>query len=218
MNLAGIPIRLHWSFAVLFAGASIYSLFSGGISSLFSTVLLGTALFSSVVLHELGHALAARYFGIETDNITLYPFGGIASIRGMPRSPKQEFVIAAAGPAVNAVLFFSASLFWGLIGGQIVLTFAALNFVMGVFNLIPAFPMDGGRILRAVLSTQLGWFRASEVAMQIGKGFAWLFVGVGFFWWTPSLLLVGMFLHVAIATEWKRMMWEYAYSRKSRHY
>lgn len=217
-HLAGIPVRLHWSFLALFAAFAGWALLTGGLVGLASTVLVGVALFVSVVLHELGHALAARAYGIGTDNITLYPFGGIASITGQPKTAREELVIAVAGPAVNAALFGVFAVLWAVFGGKILLTIAAINLSMGVFNMIPAFPMDGGRVLRAALSTRLGWFRASDLAMRIGKGFAWAFIAAGVVWFSPSLLLVGGFLLVAIASERRRMVWMWAYARDEAGY
>ena len=100
----GIPIRIHWSFLVLVVGYALFALSTGGLGSLGIALLLGAALFTSVVLHELGHALAARHYGIGTAHITLYPFGGIAAIKQMPSTARQELVIALAGPAVNLIL------------------------------------------------------------------------------------------------------------------
>jgi len=217
-HLAGIPIRLHWSFMALFAGFAGWSLISGGLTALVATVVIGLALFTSVVLHELGHALAARHYGIGTQHITLYPFGGIAAITGMPKSARQEFVIAIAGPAVNGALFLAAAVFWAALGWRILLTVAALNLMMGVFNLIPAFPMDGGRVLRAALSTRMGWFRASDLAMRIGKGFAWAFLIFGVLSFQPGMLMMGGFLLVAIASERRRLAWEWTYARERSGY
>ena len=104
-TLTGIPIRLHWSFFVLVAFYGITALASQGFLGLVETIVLMGGLFGSVVLHELGHALAARSFGIQTAHITLYPFGGIAAMKGLPEDPRQEAIIAVAGPAVNAALF-----------------------------------------------------------------------------------------------------------------
>jgi Zn-dependent protease len=217
-HLAGIPVRLHWSFLALFAGFALWSLISGGPAALVTTVLVGLALFTSVVLHELGHALAARAYGIGTDNITLYPFGGIASITGNPRSAWEEFVIAIAGPAVNFALFVIFAVLWAATGWASLVTIAAINLSMGVFNLVPAYPMDGGRVLRAGLSTRMGWFRASDLSMRVGKGFAWLFLFAGVVTFSPSLLLVGAFLHVALNAERRRLVWMWAYARDQAGY
>lgn len=207
LTIAGIPLRLHWSFVGIVGALLAWAGMKGGGPAV---VLVGTvagALFGSVVLHELGHAMAARRYGIDTAHITLYPFGGIAAITRMPEEPDQELVIALAGPVVNFLLvavFGWASLMldhdiWG--------TLVAMNLVMGVFNLIPAFPMDGGRVLRALLARRMGWFPASRLAIRIGRGFAWVFLLAGMVTWSPSFLLVGAFLHYALTAEKQRLVW-----------
>ncbi|MBT3217759.1 MAG: hypothetical protein HN348_01600 [Proteobacteria bacterium] len=204
-QLAGVPIRLHWSFTSLAAAYGLYALFTSGVGGLIDAVLLAVVLFGSVVLHELGHALAARACGIQTRDITLYPFGGVAAIVRMPERPIHELIIAVAGPLVNFVLF-SAFLYAYLVTGIGFLAIIALvNVIMGIFNLIPAFPMDGGRVLRAVLASRLGWYRGSRIAITVGTVFAWGFVIVGIVAWWPSLLLVGGFLHFALAAEKRRL-------------
>jgi Zn-dependent protease len=163
------------------------------------------ALFFSVVLHELGHALAARVFGVSTAHITLYPFGGIAALRSEPKRPSAEFWIAIAGPLVNGLLFGLGALAWlatGWIGFGI---FAGLNLIMGVFNLIPAFPMDGGRVLRAALVPVLGWWRASRLAINVGRVFAIGFLAVGLFTVSFNLMLVGGFLLFATSMERRKL-------------
>lgn len=217
-RIAGIPIRLHWSFLALFGGFIAFALVTGGLWAVFVTVSIGSMLVASVLLHELGHALAARHYGIGTDNITLYPFGGIASITGHPRSARQEFVIAIAGPAVNFGLFLAMALLWGGLGWTVLLTGAAINLIMGVFNLIPAYPMDGGRVLRAALSKRVGWYRATDLAMKVGKVFAWIFTIGGVLSFSPSLILVGLFLHVSLAAERKRVAWMWTYARSGAPY
>lgn len=207
-TVARIPLRLHWSFLAVVVGYAVLSLVGSGFSGLFEAVGMGTALFGSVVLHELGHALAARAYGIRTRHITLYPFGGIAAIESMPRNPRQELVIAIAGPAVNGLLTVLSLPFALITGWWSLYLFVGINVVMGLFNLIPAFPMDGGRVLRAALTVPLGYVRASLVAMNIGRAFALLFLVAGFIWWAPSLVLVGGFLLVAIAGERRRLAWQ----------
>jgi len=204
MHLAtvrGIPIRLHWSFFVLVALFSLGGWQAAGATGVVGTLGLITALFASVALHELGHALTAERFGIRTAHITLYPFGGVAAIERLPSNPTQELAIALAGPAVNFVLSAIAGWGWGATGSTVLLTLATLNLLMGVFNLIPAFPMDGGRVLRALLSQRMGHWRATDLAIRIGRGFAWFFLFVGVTMWMPSLLMVGVFLHFALTAE-----------------
>jgi Zn-dependent protease len=166
---------------------------------------------TSVILHELGHALAARRFGIGTDNITLYPMGGVASIERMPEDPDQEIVIALAGPAVNFVLAALAGWVWMASQSPVALGFVVSNVGMGLFNLIPAFPMDGGRVLRAVLARHMGWMPASRLAIRIGRVFAWVFIFSLPIVGSPTLPLVGIFLHVALNAERERLVqlnWE----------
>lgn len=209
-TLFGIPVRLHWSFLGLLAGLLLWV----GPSSWVGTLGVVTGLFGSVLLHELGHALAARVYGIETAHITLYPFGGIAAITRMPRNPFQELVIAVAGPAVNLGL---ALLFGGLAlayGGWVGWWLALLNLGMGAFNLIPAYPMDGGRVLRALLATRMGWMRASALAIRIGYGFAWAFIAFGVLSFSFNLVLVGGFLLVALGSERQRLV-QMAWERKA---
>lgn len=203
-RLAGIPVRLHWSFLVLAAGFALWSLFDGGVGSLVWTGAGLAALFASVVLHELGHALAARAFGIRTRDITLYPFGGVAALEGLPRSPVGELLVALAGPAVNAALFV---LFGGLAwatGSWALGMIAALNGVMGLFNLVPAFPMDGGRVFRALLTFRLGRRRATELAIGVGRLFGWAFIVGGAVAGWLNLVVVGGFLLLTTAAEARR--------------
>src|SRR5262249_51734265 len=180
----GIGIYVHWSFLLLAA----YVLFSKGTQggwafALFSVLFL-FAVFGCVVLHELGHALMARAFGIGTRDITLYPIGGIARLERMGEKPWEELCIALAGPAVNAVLAVLLSLVlvgagaWGgfltspdevagLGGMGFLFDLLAANVMLGLFNMLPAFPMDGGRVLRALLSWPLGRLQATEIAAGV---------------------------------------------------
>ena len=173
-RVAGIDLFLHPTFLLILW----YSLFSG-LSLVF---LLG--LFGCVVLHELGHALMARRFGIQTLDITLYPIGGVARLERMPRAPGAELLIALAGPAVNFAIVAGLMLL-GFLGlgtsdstaflGDFLDSLMVVNLVLGVFNLIPAFPMDGGRVLRPLLSGWLGRARATTIAATIGRGLALAF-------------------------------------------
>ncbi|MEZ4238241.1 MAG: site-2 protease family protein [Myxococcota bacterium] len=204
-----IPLRLHWSFLGLYAGIVGYGAWLHGLTGALAFGAFALGAFASVVLHELGHALAARRYGIGTNHITLYPWGGVAAIEGMPEDPDQEIVIALAGPAVNFALAGIGGWAWLLFGQQVLMAFVGANLVMGVFNLIPAFPMDGGRVLRSVLAKWMGWDEASRVSLKIGRVFAWLFLALSLPLKSPSLLLVGGFLHVALNAERAQLVARY---------
>lgn len=210
-TVARIPLVLHWSFLALIVGFAMWGLVGHGIPGLVATLLASAGLFGSVVLHELGHALAARRFGIGTAHITLYPFGGVAAIRELPDDPAKELVIALAGPAVNFLLVAAFGWAWALFGGGTFVALIGMNLVMGLFNLIPAFPMDGGRVLRAVLAARMGWVPASMLAIRVGRVFAWLFLAAGVLGPHLGLLLMAAFLHLALTSEKQRvveMIWE----------
>jgi len=161
-RVSGIDLYLHPTFLMLM-------IFFGAMQGGMEAVLLFSATFGCVLLHELGHALMARRFGIETEDITLYPIGGVARLRRMPKAPGAELLIALAGPAVNlgivAVLSLALGPFGALGDGGGMVAFLGslrdINVVLAVFNLIPAFPRDGGRVLRALLSGAIGRARAT---------------------------------------------------------
>jgi Zn-dependent protease len=214
MHLAtpfGIPVRLHWSFFVLVAGLLAWGAWMAGPAGAFVVGVASLGLCASVILHELGHALAARRYGIGTAHITLYPFGGVAAIERMPEEPDQEIVIALAGPAVNVVLAALAGWAWLLTDQPLVLGFVMTNVGMGLFNLVPAFPMDGGRVLRALLARRMGFLPASKLSVRIGRVFAVAFVAGGLWMVHPTLVLVGLFLFVALRNEEEQLVarhWE----------
>lgn len=214
MHLAtpfGIPVRLHWSFFLLVAGLLAWGGWMAGLAGAFVVGVTCVGLCASVILHELGHALAARRYGIGTAHITLYPFGGVAAIERMPEEPDQEIVIALAGPAVNVVLAALAGWAWLLTDQPLVLGFVMTNVGMGLFNLVPAFPMDGGRVLRAILARRMGFLPASKLSVRIGRAFAVAFVAGGLWMVHPTLVLVGLFLFVALRNEEEQLVarhWE----------
>jgi len=229
-NPFGIGVYVHWTFALLLAWVGFAGLASGGIGSAAFSLLLVTALFACVVLHELGHSLAGRRFGIPTRSITLYPIGGVAQLEGIPRQPKQELIIALAGPAVNVViaaLLLPIAIMTGFglptgvapsTFGQFVATLTAANIVLVLFNLIPAFPMDGGRVLRALLAMGGNYRWATNVAARIGQGLAILFVlaGLGVFgFWNPLLIVIGGFIFLAAGSERLAARQPYSYTAPS---
>jgi Zn-dependent protease len=238
----GIPVHLHWSFGLIF----LYALWIGYANNLdmAGTIwLMGffMALFGCVLLHEYGHALTARRYGVQTQDIILTPIGGIARLERMPEKPVQEFLVAIAGPMVNVVLaialFFLGKLLfqgdrWTLFSWILEqnLTFGdssgeeatdildesgipssgllfylpvlvVTNIALVVFNLIPAFPMDGGRIFRALLAMRLGRVRATQIASWLGQGIALLFIVFGLWQGAITLALIGLFVFSTARSE-----------------
>lgn len=238
----GIPVHLHWSFGLIF----LYALWIGYANNLdmVGTIwLMGffMALFGCVLLHEYGHALTARRYGVQTQDIILTPIGGIARLERMPEKPVQEFLVAIAGPMVNVVLaiglFFLGKLLfqgdrWTLFSWILEqnLTFSdstgddaadildesgipssgllfylpvlvVTNIALVVFNLIPAFPMDGGRIFRALLAMRLGRVRATQIASWLGQGIALLFIVFGLWQGAITLALIGLFVFSTARSE-----------------
>lgn len=194
-SLFGITIRIHFLFVVMM----VFALVAAPVMARFLPILFGC-----VLLHELGHSLVAQRYGIRVLDITLWPLGGMARMSAIPEDPGAEGAIAIAGPAVNfalALIGLPIALFAGPLAplGQ---GFVLANVVMGVFNLVPAFPMDGGRLLRAWLARGRDWVTATEQAVRVGRFFAlsmvlaWPFLG-----WNPMLPLIGLFVWVTGGQE-----------------
>lgn len=212
-RLAGIDVYVHATFFILIAWIGmIYWQEEGSLAAVIRGVGFILALFGCVVLHELGHALTARRYGIRTRHITLLPIGGVAALERMPDDPKQEITVALAGPAVNLVIALGLWLLlsvsnalvpvgqFSLTGGPFLERLLAINIVLAVFNLLPAFPMDGGRVLRATLAMRMGRNRATQVAARVGQGLAlWLgFIGL---FYNPFLILIALFVWIGAAAE-----------------
>jgi len=185
-TVRGIRVQIHVTFLLLIAyyGWEYYQ--AGGLPMAAFGVALTLLLFLCVLLHEFGHAFAAESFGIRTPDITLLPIGGLARLESMPRSPWQELVITVAGPMVNVViaailllvLRISPWTAWDslqYLNSPLLYQLLGLNILLVVFNIIPAFPMDGGRILRSLLAMKLDYFRATWIAVRIGQGIAVVF-------------------------------------------
>jgi Zn-dependent protease len=218
-SVAGIGLYLHWTFLVLLAGIFAFYLFQGNtvVSAAIGVSLL-IAVFVCVLLHELGHALTARKFDVPTRDITLYPIGGIARLQRIPEEPIQEFWIAVAGPAVNVAIavILGAALF--LTDGSfspevfmrpnqnVLATLVWLNVILVGFNLLPAFPMDGGRVLRALLAMRMDYARATQIAANVGQGMAILFGIVGLVGFNPILLFIALFVYVGAQQEAQQAM------------
>jgi Zn-dependent protease len=188
-----VPVKLHNTFFIIAALYIISGFFETGLVGAAGSTVLIFGLFGSVLLHEMGHVAMAKRFGIRTRSITLHVLGGMASIEREPENPVEEIYIALAGPAVNLLLFLLAIplVYMGMPGG---FEFALINFVMGVFNLVPAYPMDGGRVLKAALSLKMGNRKATEISLRIASIFALAFVIIGLYTGWFGLALVGGFL------------------------
>jgi len=222
-RFAGISVFVHWSLLVALCGLFIWLLWRGlSWQMALDSLALVAALFVCVILHEFGHALTARRFGIPTLNITMYPIGGIALLASMPRVPRQEFLIAIAGPAVNFAIFVALTVVAlvgdglstlgnlvrsGGTGLAMISALAWMNLLLVVFNLVPAFPMDGGRVLRAALAMRFNYRRATRIAGLIGQVLAILFALAAVFpnpifnGFNPLLLFVAIFVFTAARQE-----------------
>ncbi|MCP2043111.1 site-2 protease family protein [Pontibacter sp. HSC-36F09] len=213
-RIAGIKILMHWTFLILI-GWIVFSEMQRG--SDLATTLLSVAfvltIFLCVVLHELGHALMAKRYGVNTKMITLLPIGGVASLERIPENPKKELMIAVAGPAVNVVIAFvlwvilpplrelpDESFFSRITPANFLYLLFFVNMMLVVFNAIPAFPMDGGRVLRALLAFKLGRVRATQIAANLGQMLAIFFMFIGFFY-NPFLILIGIFVFFGAWSE-----------------
>ncbi len=210
---AGIPVRVHATFFLIILWALMTGMRSGGSAGALWGVLFTLALFACVVLHEFGHSLAARRYGIATRDITLLPIGGVSRLERMPTEPRQELVVALAGPivslAIAAVLFavlaatgrFRPELAMsGFPGENFIEQLVFINVILVLFNILPAFPMDGGRVLRALLATRLPYARATQVAATLGQGMALLFGLLGLFG-NPFLLFIAFFVWIGATQE-----------------
>ena len=211
-DVAGTAVRVHFTFFLLLAWIGAIHWTQGGPAAAIDGVIFILLLFVCVVLHEFGHIVAARRYGIRTPDVTLLPIGGVASLERMPEKPGQEIVVALAGPAVNLVI--AAVLAIGLGANfnfdqmaqleeartSLVGRVAAANVALCVFNLIPAFPMDGGRVLRALLALRMGYTRATRTAATIGQGLAFVFALLGLLG-SPMLILIAVFIFLAASGE-----------------
>lgn len=211
-RLFGSELRVHATFFLLLAWVGIAAYASGGWPAAIANLLFVAALFACVVAHEFGHALTARRYGIRTPDITLLPIGGLARLERMPENPVQEIVVALAGPAVNVVIWAVLAVFVGggagfdqlahvATGTGFLQQLATINLLLAVFNLIPAFPMDGGRVFRAVLALFMDRVRATRLAAMAGQLVAFGFGFYGLSAGNPILVLVALFVFVAANAE-----------------
>jgi Zn-dependent protease len=216
---SGIKVQIHWTFWLLFIFIGFLVIANeGGAEDLFWNFLFIFALFFCVVLHEFGHALAARRYGIGTRSITLLPIGGVASLKDMPDDPKQEFVIAIAGPLVNVVIALLLYLIVpvenflvddpelfeeqldGINAANFLFYLLMVNVILVLFNMIPAFPMDGGRVFRAALSTRMNRVQATKAATTLGKFMALIFFLFGLFF-NIILAIIAVFIYFGAHSE-----------------
>lgn len=218
-SVAGIGIYLHWTFLLLLAGIFAFYLFQGStVMSALVGVGIILAVFACVVLHELGHALTARRFRVPTRDITIYPIGGIARLERIPAEPMKEFWIAVAGPVVNVVIAVALAAVIIATGGSfapqtlldpgsnVLATLLWINVALVAFNMLPAFPMDGGRVLRALLATRNDYADATQTAANIGQGMAILFGLFGLVTLNPILLFIALFVYVGAQQEAQQAM------------
>lgn len=214
VKVAGIDIYIHATFLLLLLWAGYgYWQAEGSLAAVASGLTFVLAVFVCVVLHELGHALTARHYGIATQHITLLPIGGIAALEKMPEDPKQEMWVALAGPAVNATI---AGAIWVAVGTEVFTGSATqsqtwtdlpflerimiANIMLATFNMLPALPMDGGRVFRAALATRLSHDAATEIAAKVGRAIALClgFIGIAY---SPVLAFIALFVWIGAAAE-----------------
>ncbi len=221
-NPFGIKVSVHWTFSLLIAWIVLISVSQGlGLTQILMHVLFILALFVCVVLHELGHSLAAIRLGGKVESITLLPIGGMAHMSKMPEKPKDEFIVSAAGPLVNVAI---AILLWIYLAylhpldvremefetitvRNFPLMLLAANLFIVAFNLIPAFPMDGGRLFRSALSIKMSRLKATRIAKDIGQIFAIFFIIAGLFI-NPFLIIIGFFILLGAKGEYEMIKYQ----------
>ncbi len=211
--VSGIKIQVHWTFLLIIIWVIfVHAAQGAGPAQTVRGIVLILAIFACVVLHELGHALTAKRFGIETRDITLLPIGGVARLAKMPEDPRQELAVALAGPAVNVVIAAGLAVVLGMtsgieppaeaavIGGHLGAQLMWVNLFLVGFNLLPAFPMDGGRVLRALLAQRLEYVQATQIAASVGQIMAIMFGVIGLLM-NPFLLIIAIFVYVGAQQE-----------------
>jgi Zn-dependent protease len=211
-TIAGIGIYVHWTFILILGCAAYVYAREGGAGAIVEGLAFIIAVFACIVAHELGHALTARRFGIRTRDITLLPIGGLARLERMPDDPTQELLVAVGGPAVTlaiaALLLAVSVVLWpaeellnlDLVEGRFLVRLGWVNAILLGFNLLPAFPMDGGRVLRAVLHYRMDYVDATRIASTVGQIMAICFgiLGLFFNWF---LLFIAIFVYLGAQQE-----------------
>jgi Zn-dependent protease/CBS domain-containing protein len=211
-SVAGTAIRIHITFLLFLVWLGVIYYRQGGAEAAWQGTIFIVLIFLCVLLHELGHVFAARRYGVATRDVTLWPFGGIASMERMPDKPSEELIVAVAGPAVNVAIATVLVLWlWPQLDPEnltmiedpavsLAVKVAGANIILVLFNMIPAVPMDGGRVLRALLAMRMGNARATETAAVIGQGFAVVFGVLGIFY-NPMLIIIAAFIFLAASGE-----------------
>ena len=212
-RIAGTDVKVHVTFLLLLGWVALRGNADGGSAGALDNVVRMLALFACVLLHEFGHITAARRYGVHTPDVILLPIGGVARLSRIPEAPREEIVIALAGPVVNLVIFGGIYAGLALAGalpglemsdpfaGPLLVSLMAVNLWLLLFNLIPAFPMDGGRVLRALIAMRLPYVRATRAAARVGQFLAMLGGFVGFYQQDLSLMLVAAFVFLAAGAE-----------------
>ncbi len=211
-SIFGIPVELHISFLLLMLAIYFVALFNLIPGVDVTIAVLITLLFVAVVLHELTHSYVAKGYGVEIERIVLLPIGGVSQMKELPKDPHQELRIAVVGPLSNIVIagvFYPIYLFYGhTLTANInflLYYFILLNLLLGLFNLLPAFPMDGGRVLRAFLAERMNFIRATQLAASIGKQLAIIMAIIGIFI-NPFLILIAIFVYLGADQEYNQVM------------
>jgi Zn-dependent protease/predicted transcriptional regulator len=210
-RIGGTAVKIHITFVLFLAWIAFSAWANEGVEAALDSTVFIVLLFLCVILHEFGHILAARRYGIRSPEVTLLPIGGVASMPRLPSDPSQELVVALAGPAVNLII---GAVLVAALGSlrpgdfeqienphlSLMGRLAAANLFLAVFNLIPAFPMDGGRVLHALIAMRIGGPLATEVAAKVGQAFA---IGLGFLglFGNPLLIFIAVFVYIAAAGE-----------------
>src|SRR5258707_2620419 len=211
-TIAGTAVRVHVTFLLFLGWIFAASWVTGGPEAAWQGLVFLVLLFACVVAHEFGHIFTARAFGVSTPDVTLLPIGGVARLERIPEEPYEEFLVAIAGPLVNVAI---AAVLIILAGARVnagdlyavesvhtsmVDRLAAVNLFLAVFNMIPAFPMDGARVLRAILASRMGYVRATEIAALIGQGVAFALGFIGLLY-NPILIFIAIFVYLAASSE-----------------
>jgi stage IV sporulation protein FB len=211
-TIAGTVVRLHITFLLFLGWIFAASWVAGGQEAAWQGLVFMLLLFACVLAHEFGHIFTARAFGVATPDVVLLPIGGVARLERIPEEPWEEFLVAIAGPLVNVAIALALVLVAGAHLStndlyavespqtSLIDRLAAVNLFLAVFNMIPAFPMDGGRVLRALLAARLGYVRATEIAAFIGQGVAFALGFIGLFT-NPMLIFIAIFVYLAASSE-----------------